>query len=504
MSFWPFKKREAPKKRVVRHRGYTSASQDRLRSSWTTTSLSADAEIYKSLKKLRARSRDLAMNNDYGKRFLHMLKQNVIGPNGIRVESMVTLPRGKFDEAANNKIDAAWEEWGKRGTCTVDGKLSWVGVQQLILGTVATDGDVIIHKVKSWQGNRFRFALELIESDRLDEELNRKLPDGHEIRMGVEFDAMRRPVAYWILNDHPNDYFYGQGHARTKYTRIPAGNIIHPFIFDRIGQSRGVPWMATPADRAKMLDGYEEAELVAARTAASKMGFFSDEAGEDWEGDDPDTAADPSEPPVMEAEPGSFANIGKMKFTPWSPEHPVAAFEAFHLAVLRGIASGLNVSAISLSGDLRAVSYSSIRQGALDERDYWKLLQAWAIQNFIAEVRTDWLFSSMMSGAVDLPATGNGPAHYDKPLWKPRGWEWVDPLKEVMANERAAKNFFKSVQEIVAQNGGDIYDNIDAALEVRKALDKEGLMIPALYEFEKTMQIKEKQSNGRPNTDAQE
>jgi lambda family phage portal protein len=464
--------------------------------------MSADAEIYSALSILRARSRDLAMNHVYGKRFLNLLKQNVIGPNGIQVESIVTKPRGQRDEVVNTMIDSAYDEWCQRGICTVDGKLSMVGVDQLIMTTVASDGELLIRKMRGWPGNRFGFAIQLIEADQLDIELNRKLQNGHEIRMGVEFDAYRRPVAYWVLKDHPNDFFYGVGYSRSKYTRIPAEDIIHPFIFERIGQSRGVPWMAAAADRAKMLDGYEEAELVAARTAAAKMGFFKEPDNEDWEGDDPDSADDVSQPPVMDAEAGSFANIGRMDFKAWTPEHPVAAFEMFVQSILRDISSGWNVSYVSLGNDLRGVSYSSIRQGALDERDYWRLLQKWAIENFKAEIRSEWLRSSITFGAINLPIVDRGFSFYDKPMWKPRGWEWVDPLKEVMANERAAKNFFKPVQEIVSSSGGDIYDNIDAAVEVRKAFDKVGLMIPALYEFENTIKPKE-QKNGNTEPDSQ-
>ena len=44
--------------------------------------------------------------------------------------------------------------------------------------------------------------------------------------------------------------------------------------------------MAAALTRLKMLDGYEEAELVAARTAASKMGFFTSPDGDGYSGVD--------------------------------------------------------------------------------------------------------------------------------------------------------------------------------------------------------------------------
>ncbi|MBT6104614.1 MAG: phage portal protein [Verrucomicrobia bacterium] len=39
--------------------------------------------------------------------------------------------------------------------------------------------------------------------------------------------------------------------------RIPASEIIHPFITDRIAQTRGTPWMVSAMTRLQMLGAYE-------------------------------------------------------------------------------------------------------------------------------------------------------------------------------------------------------------------------------------------------------
>jgi capsid protein len=48
---------------------------------------------------------------------------------------------------------------------------------------------------------------------------------------------------------------------------------IHLTRTKRAEETRGVPWIARDAD-IKMLDGYEEAELVAARAQACKHVFY--------------------------------------------------------------------------------------------------------------------------------------------------------------------------------------------------------------------------------------
>ena len=87
----------------------------------------------------------------------------------------------------------------------------------------------------------------------------------------------------------------------------------------------------------------------------------------------------------------------------FDPTHPTSAFSDFHKAVLRGIASGLGVSYASLASDLENVNYSSIRQGALDERDFYRTLQQFAIEHFVEPVFRRWLQASMTSGDLPLP-----------------------------------------------------------------------------------------------------
>ncbi|MFY9589546.1 phage portal protein [Rickettsia endosymbiont of Halotydeus destructor] len=74
------------KQKTQSKRGYSAASINRLTSDWISSGLSADAEIYKSLKLMRNRSRELCINNDYARRFLKRTSTNVIGNSGIRLQ----------------------------------------------------------------------------------------------------------------------------------------------------------------------------------------------------------------------------------------------------------------------------------------------------------------------------------------------------------------------------------------------------------------------------------
>ena len=55
---------------------------------------------------------------------------------------------------------------------------------------------------------------------------------------------------------------------------VPASEIIHAYMPTRPEQTRGVPFTASAMPNIKMLNGYMEAEITAARVSASKMGFL--------------------------------------------------------------------------------------------------------------------------------------------------------------------------------------------------------------------------------------
>lgn len=455
---WPFGRRRPEKpnpaqgRGAPRRRAYAAAATSRLTAGWNAANNHPDVEIATALARLRARARELERNDAYVRRFLNLLKTNVIGAHGIKLQNKAADANGKLDAWANEQIEAGWHEWSKKGNCTVCGCLSWIEAQKLILASVARDGEVLLRKIAPWDGNDHLFAVELIEADQLDEQMTGTLPSGNRVVMGVEKDRWQRPVAYWLLTQHPGS---AAGWSRSERVRVPAAEIIHLFVTERAGQSRGVSWLVPAAARIKMLDGYEEAELVAARIAASKMGFYITPDGESYIGDDSEDDDSASGSPISEAEPGIFEELPRgMDFKPWDPEHPTTSFADFEKAILRGIASGLNISYVALANNLEGVSYSSIRSGEMADRDAWKMLQTWFVEHCVTDVFETWLTWWLTSSATRLPL-----ARYKKfnaPVWRPRGWAWVDPAKETQASAADVSNGFKSLADVAAERGYDL------------------------------------------------
>lgn len=441
------------KKKMSGKRAYAGANIGRLFSDFVASSRSPDQEIRSALVILRNRCRDLARNNEYAKRFLALAKSNVVGDRGVTLQVKARNDNGAIDSIGNRSIETAWEKWGRKGTCTVDGRMSWVDAQRFWVESLARDGEVLVRKVT--YPNQFGFALEFLEPDLLDENYNDDLANGNVIRMSVELDPFRRPVAYWLLTKHPGDVSQSLALAGPR-VRIPAEKILHHYIMERAQQTRGVPWMAPAISSLKMLHGYREAELVAARTGASKMGFFTSPAGDGFTADDTDDKI-----PVMEADPGTFHQLPQgVSFQQFDPTHPTTAFADFEKAILRGIASGLGVSYTSLANDLEGVSYSSIRQGTIEDRDQWKVMQDMLVQHFVEPVYRDFLMSIMESRYIQIPST-RFDKFADATVFRARGFQWVDPLKEMNAAVVGLNNGILSMQDVANQYGRDVEETFD-------------------------------------------
>jgi len=443
-----FTKKVKPEPKIFK-RAYAAANPGRLFADFKSSERSADSELSPVLKVIRSRSRDLVRNNQYAKRYMNLLKTNVIGGKGFGLQVKALDTVGKLDETGNSAVEQAFMQWGKLGNPTVDGRMAWADAQRLCLEALARDGEVFVVKHR---GNGFKdsFAIEFIESDQVDETKNEKLANGNEIRMGVELNKFKKPVAYHFLSYHPGDYDFTTMSVSKKTIRIPADKVIHVFMPLRSGQTRGEPWMSPAMSGLKQLSAYIEASLVAARVGASKMGFFTSPGGDGFIADDLD-----GQVPIMDAEPGTFHQLPTgVDFKTFDPQNPNNEFESFHKSVLKSVASALGISYTSLSNDLEATSYSSIRQGALEERDYYRDIQQFMIDHFVRPVFEGWLESAMEINSFGIPLR-----QYDRfsnsAEFRGKGWSWIDPLKEMNASVVGLKSGILSIQDVASQYGKD-------------------------------------------------
>lgn len=436
-------------------RNFAAAMANRLTADWLNVSGSIDRDIRSGIRMVRDRARDLSKNNDYAKKFTRLLRLNVVGPYGFKLQNKAKDPGGAIDTLANTKIEEAWNDWSRRQNCSVDGKLSLRGIQDVLINRAGCDGEALIRIVRNKQA-KYGIQLQLIDADLLDEMKNTKLTNGNYVKMGVEVDKWRRPINYFLRPVTPEQELYGSNAYITTYNWdvLNASELIHGFDQEYPAQTRGISWLVQSMIRLKFLQGWEEAAVVNARVSAAKMGFFKDlpnQVGSAYTGTDQDAAGNT----ITSAEPGSFEELPHgMDFVPWDPKYPDAMHEMFMRTQLRGISSGLGVAASSLSNDLSDVNYSSIRAGLVEEREQWKLVQQWFTELYLEQIFTVWLESALLSGDLNLPMSKF--EKLNKPTFIGRRWAWVDPLKDIQAKIAEIRAGLTTATQVVAEQGDDL------------------------------------------------
>ena len=449
-------------------RKYAAAQMGRLHQGWITQPALIDSDIRSSLTVLRARSREEAQNNGYYKGFLRDLQENVVGAQGFQLISKPMDTDTVVDVDAKNSIERHWKIWQKKDSRPEVSGMGFKNFCKLIIRSAALDGEVFIWERKGERLNPYRYSLRLMEPGSVDINVNTEgdlgsisgvnVAAGNVVRMGVEYDANRFPVAYHVLASERDVEFFIHASTGRKYIRIPGDEIIHLFLNDGIWQTRGVPWIHPALLRFNRLDKYEEAELVSARGGASKMGFITDgDSGAGYTGDDDEDDTD-DDYLIEEFVPGMIGRLRKGEvFTSFNPDHPNAIYPDFVKTNLRGIAAALGESYNQFAQDLEGVSFGSLRQGALSERAVWMGLQNWLIEEAFDRIFANWLESGLLARAITnrngVPLPLERLEKFTEHEWQPRRWDWIDPLKDTTADRLQQQDLTMSRSERIRKRG---------------------------------------------------
>lgn len=447
--------------------GFSSGLLTSLTNSWTTSSVSADQVILQNLATLRARSRDQYYNNDYAKRFVTECKNNIVGSNGFTLQSKAFNSVGEDDKAAQAAIEKAWKNWNKPKNCDVKEQLSFTSILNLIVTSLIIDGEAFIQVNR---GENQNFKIKVLDPVLIDINYHETLSNGNNIIFGIEYNADQKAVAYHVTDqDHgyKNINVYHTGARR----RISADNMIHVYAHEMTDQRRGIPWMSTSLERMKMLAGFEEASLVAARIGAAKMGFFYSDSGDEYHGD-LDAGLSVS------AEAGTFEQLPKnTRFEAFNPDYPKGEYEIFAKQALRGIASGFGISYNTLANDLEGVNFSSMRHGAIAERETWKCLQQLIIEQFLEPVFDKWIEFSQLSQTIKIgnKHLARSVDFYRPAIFQPKRWAWVDPLKEIQAKREEHLIGVTSISQIIRDKGLDPETVFEEIRKERETLNELGI-----------------------------
>ncbi len=473
MKLWPFGRKPADVAPVARRaarrfaprrsdpivsalqkRAYEAAELTRLTSDWAVSHSSSNEELRRALPTLRAAARHHERNSDLFRRYLSLMESNVVH-DGFELQPTPRWPSGEVDRMAAKAIGAGWWAWASQPV-TLDGRLTFPEVERLVLRTLARDGEVLIR----FHMRDGKLRLEILEGDYMPVELHRS----HESTLGVQLDADRRPTGYWLSRDHPGDTLAGQSYSIRRAELVSADTVLHVFRSERPGQVRGVPWGSAVFDKLLMLQGYQIAELAAARMDAARPAAVEMDAaaiGAQYRGDVG------SDDPEVNLEPGGVTVLPPGAHMSWSPgNHPSGTFAPFVSEIKRDIAAGLQVSYHALNSDLSGANYSSLKHGRADEVRAYRVAQDLLAYRFHSPVFLRWLELYLLSSSNPFPFSklDKFAAHE----WRRPAFEPVDDEKEASAIQALLDLGLTSKSDEAAKRGKDY-----AELCERRAADAE-------------------------------
>lgn len=483
----------------VEKRSYAGAIVDRLTEDFLGPLTTGDAEMRTRIRLIRNRARELERNEPYSRHYLSRLEDNIYDHHGMAFSSLAGEWRSKDGKTVFNldpndclAIEQAYTEWKKNPFVTGDMTANEGG--RLALRSTARDGDVFVRWVIDPSVNKFGFALQLIEADLCDDLRNELRKDNQnrvqaQVRMGVEVNNWMRPIGYWMLKEYPGDqqWWNAQGYWSERH---PASEYLHPFHRTRITQVRDVTWLCAIMRDLNMLNGYDEAAIVAARTGAAKMGFITrdyDQAGAPYTGEQGYDAAEGGDK-AMDAEPGLIEDLSQspgLKFEKWDPAYPHDQYDSFIKTRLRRIGAGLDTSYYAIANDLSDVNFSSIRSGVLEDRERFKSLQSWWCGDYESPIFLKFLEIGLLNGTIKELITGR-PLPFAKKekfqnhKFRPRRWPWVDPQKDAAADILAINNRLASRSQKIEEHCDSTFEEVirEQAAEQEYA-ESQGVTLPS-------------------------
>lgn len=477
----------ARQKMEILNSGYSNYGASTTKKSlagWLHAGGSSREDIEDNVSVLRQRSRDLYMGAPIATGAVKTMRTNVVGRGlylkpAIDAEVLGISPEEKLK--LEKQIEREWRLWAESPDCDMSRIDTFYELQQLAFMNWLVSGDCLaVLPVKARKNQPYDLRVQLIEADRLCSPDNFDTLD-NKIVGGVEVDQSGEVVAYHIADHHPLSYAY----TDIKWQRVEAygeltgrRNVLHLMSRERIGQRRGVPFLAPVIESLKQIGRYTDAELVAAVVSGMFTVFIekADASSEDAIGSmiPEEEQVDAEDETSIELAPGAVIDLNEgEKAHDMNPGRPNANFGGFVEAICQQIGAALEIPYELLVKRFNA-SYSASK-GALEEA--WKMFNMyrnWLATDFCQPIYEEWLTEAVAKKRIKAPGFFTDPAikkAYCAAKWNGPARGMLDPVKEVTAAEKRVQNGFSTrSDETMQMTGSDFYSNIEQLKHEEKEL----------------------------------
>ncbi len=442
---------------------YAGADKGRRNRDWRANPGSADLAIIPDARILVPRARQLVRDNWVARSAVHCVARNVVGRGIVPVPVVRDLAGREFTDFNRRAERLFWEWASDPRLCDLEKRQTFWAKQQLCEEERVVAGEhFLVWSYKpgaSGVGLRFQS----METDQLYDII--QTYEGNQVRGGVEIDDTAAPVAYHFWTRNPNDYLF-----RTNYypVRVPLHRCMHFFRQERVRQARGVTLFAPVMQDVRDLSDLRGSHLWRARMEACIGAVIkTDIAPGSVPGQGPlslpraqgDSGSTPSGMPTFDFVPGMVPTLRPGESIEFlNPQAAGTTFQPFTMNILRGIAAGLNMSYEQLVRDFSQGTYSSQRQGMLEDWRAWRAEQDLLIDLVVAPMYRLFIQCAFLEGKFDdIVGAAEylaNPARFCEAEYVPDGHEWIDPLKEATAAEKLLALRLVTRKELITGRGG--------------------------------------------------
>lgn len=443
--------REAWRQSLNELRNYDAGGYGHNNNNWRVSNRSAEQTDTYDREIIRARARDLERNSDLMNAVISAYKRNVVGAG-------YSMQAKTGDSELNKQIEKLWLKWCKKRNCDVTGTQSLNQMIRMAVARKKVDGGILFVKRYTTQGT-IPFQLQLLEVDELSSETISPNEKGNRVVGGIEYNSFNRPVGYHIKQ------YDLSGMEIEKPIYIKADDVIFYFSKKRPTQIREMSDMTFTIPRIRDVNEFMVAVSVKERIAACLSVFIKKATPRDGFGRGMARKAD-AEYEGKTISPGMIKELNAGdEIQIVNPAGQGSDATSFTKLQQRLIGSGQGISYESVSRDMAEATYSSARQGLIeDELTYSEEKEL--LCEILDEIYETFVIYAVLCGKLEMKDFWDNKDTYLAHEWIQEPKPWIDPKKESEANMIAIKTGQKTFKQISAENGRDWQDQIDDMAEV--------------------------------------
>lgn len=424
---------------------------------WVTTLGSGRSDTSRpERERLQARSYDAHRNHLIARAAIGRMKANVVGTGLTMHPAVDGEALGISEEEAddlNLQIGSEWElYYDNPREVDYEGMLDGYGLQQLGLITSLLGGDCFaLTPFEEREGCIYGLKIQLIDPARVSNNMDQ--PNSALLQDGVELAISGQPIAVHIRDRHPGDAWLGRGVTRWMREMVfaPSGARRVFQIWadkDRIGTTRGVPWLAPILEPLQTLEQYTRAELIAAVISAMFTVFIKkentpplDDRGNPLPLVEGMTSPTKGIAPDLQLGNGAILDLNPGEDAQFAnPARPNSNFDEFFRAIVRQIGAALDLPADELMLFYNS-SYSAARAAMLQAWRMYSMRRYGLVQQFCSPHYGLWFDEMVARGRLQVTdyADPKRRAAYQRALW-------IGPARGAMDETQEASAAAKRIE----------------------------------------------------------